>query len=216
MNTDTTKQQYIDTLDEDPLADLQTLWDEQSRHIDYLLAHHEPRTVHLNPQRRTWRRRIMAQYLLLALLNIVAGSYSLLALLPDPYILIHITGVVLVLTNAFLAAHSLYFYLLVRRHHPARVSLARMSHFIHRMHMRPHYAPLTYQRHSNIINVDFRNAENTALSTFRQVAAVSAVVLIVLTTVSCSPIGDGYAMTNADRASRTVVIENMNSILAQI
>lgn len=203
---------------EDPFADLQSLWDEQSRRIDHLLAAHpEARPARLNLRhRRPWRRRVMTEYLILIILNVAAGIYTLFALLPDPYILIRITGIVLASTNAFLALHSLYFYFVIRRHHPARVSVARMSRFIRRMHMEPHYAPQPRKRRPRIINVDFRNAVNTAISSARQVAAVSAAALVVLTAVSCSPVGDGHAMTKADRASRTVAVEYVDSMISQI
>lgn len=203
---------------EDIFADLQTLWDEQTRRIDHLLAAHpEARPVRLNLRHcRPWRRRVMTEYLILTIFNVAAGLYTLFALLPDPYILIRITGIVLASTNAFLAVYSLYFFFVFRRHHPARVSVARMSRFIRRMHMEPHYAPRPDRRKSRVIRVDFRNAVATAFSSARQVAAVSAAALVVLTAVSCSPVGDGHAMTKADRASRTVAIEYVDSIISQI
>ena len=203
---------------EDPFADLQSLWDEQSRRIDHLLAAHpEARPARLNLRhRRPWRRRVMTEYLILIILNVAAGIYTLFALLPDSYILIRITGIVLASTNAVLAFHSLYFYFVIRHRHPARVSVATMSRFIRRMHMEPHYAPRRDRGKSHVIRVDFRNAVATTISSARQVAAVSAAALIVLTAVSCSPVGDGHAMTKADRASRTVVVENIDSMIAQI
>ena len=203
---------------EDIFADLQTLWDEQTRRIDHLLAAHpEARPVRLNLRHcRPWRRRVMTEYLILTIFNVAAGLYTLFALLPDPYILIRITGIVLASTNAFLAVYSLYFFFVFRRHHPARVSVALMSRFIRRMHMEPHYAPQPRTRRPRIITVDFRNAVNTAISSARQVAAVSAAALVVLTAVSCSPVGDGHAMTKADRASRTEAVEYVDSIISQI
>ena len=203
---------------EDPFADLQSLWDEQTRRIDHLLAAHpEARPGRLNLRhRRPWRRRVMTEYLILVILNVAACIYTLFALLPDPYILIRITGIVLASTNAFLAVHSLYFYFVIRRHHPARVSVARMSRFIRRMHMEPHYAPLSRNRRPRIINVDFRNAVNTAISSARQVAAVSAAALVVLTAVSCTPVGDGLAMSKSDRADRAAAIVDVDEMVAQI
>lgn len=203
---------------EDVFSELQSLWDEQSRRIGQLLAEYpasQPRALNFR-RYKPWRRRVMTEYLILIILNVAAGIYTLFALLPDPYILIRITGIVLASTNAFLALHSLYFYFVIRRHHPARVSVARMSRFIRRMHMEPHYAPQPRKRRPRIINVDFRNAVNTAISSARQVAAVSAAALVVLTAVSCSPVGDGHAMTKADRASRTVAVEYVDSMISQI
>jgi len=203
---------------EDPFADLQSLWDEQSRRIDHLLAAHpEARPARLNLRhRRTWRRRVMTEYLILIILNVAAGLYTLASFLPDPYILIRITGIVLASTNAFLALHSLYFYFVIRRHHPARVSVARMSRFIRRMHMEPHYAPRPDRRKSRVIRVDFRNAVATAFSSARQVAAVSAAAMVVFVFVACTPVGDGLAMSKSDRADRAAAIVDVDEMVAQI
>ena len=192
---------------EDPFADLQSLWDEQARRIDHILAAH--------PEARP-ARRVMTEYLILVILNVAAGIYTLFALLPDPYILIRITGIVLASTNAFLALHSLYFYFVIRRHHPARVSVARMSRFIRRMHMEPHYAPRPDRRKSRVIRVDFRNAVATAFSSARQVAAVSAAAMVVFVFVACTPVGDGLAMSKSDRADRAAAIVDVDEMVAQI
>lgn len=203
---------------EDPFVDLQSLWDEQSRRIDHLLAAHpEARPARLNLRhRRPWRRRVMTEYLILIILNVAAGIYTLFALLPDPYILIRVTGYVLASTNAFLALHSLYFYFVIRRHHPARVSVARMSRFIRRMHMEPHYAPHPDRRRPRVIHVDFRNAVATAFSSARQVAAVSAAAMVVFVFVACTPVGDGLAISKSDRADRAAAIVNVDEMVAQI
>lgn len=203
---------------EDIFADLQTLWDEQTRRIDHLLAAHpEARPVRLNLRHcRPWRRRVMTEYLILAILNVAAGIYTLFALLPDPYILIRITGIVLASTNAFLAVYSLYFFFVFRRHHPAWVSVARMSRFIRRMHMEPHYAPRPDRRKSRVIRVDFRNAVATAFSSARQVAAVSAAAMVVFVFVACTPVGDGLAMSKSDRADRAAAIVDVDEMVAQI
>ena len=225
MNTDTFAPSHIDAFEEDPVfADLQTLWDEQTRRIDHLAAHPEARPVRLNLRHcRPWRRRVMTEYLILAILNVAAGLYTLASFLPDPYILIRVTGYVLASTNALLAFHSLYILLSFRRHHPARVSVARMSRFIRRMHMEPHYAPRP-DRHWESKGPSVYEAKpaiqtfNSPFSIFNfpQVAAVSAAALVVLTAVSCSPVGDGYAMTKADRASRTVAVKYVDSMISQI
>ena len=210
---------------EDIFADLQTLWDEQTRRIDHLLAAHpEARPVRLNLRHcRPWRRRVMTEYLILAILNVAAGIYTLFALLPDPYILIRITGYVLASTNALMAFHSLYILLSFHRHHPARVATSRMSRFIRRMHMEPHYAPRPDEHRKSIRHSVYEakpavQTSNSSFSIFNfpQVAAVSAAALVVLTAVSCSPVGDGHAMTKADRASRTEAVEYVDSIISQI
>lgn len=203
---------------EDPFVDLQSLWDEQSRRIDHLLAAHpEARPARLNLRhRRPWRRRVMTEYLILIILNVAAGIYTLFALLPDPYILIRVTGYVLASTNALMVFHSLYILLSFRRHHPARVATSRMSRFIRRMHMEPHYAPRPDRRRPRVILVDFRNAVATAFSSARQVAAVSAAAMVVFFFVACTPVGDGHAMSKSNRADRAAAIVDVDEMVAQI
>lgn len=204
---------------EEPLFDgLQAFWDEQSRRIDGLLAAHpgaQPRGLRFR-RHRPWRRRVMTEYVILILLNLAAGIYTAFSLFSDPYILIRVTGYALATTNAFMAFHSLCRLLAIRRHHPARVGTTRMSRFIRRMHMEPHYAPRPAESKARVVRVDFRNAVATAFTSTRQVAAASAAAVVVLVSVSCSPVGDGRAMTKASPAARADAIENVNSILEQI
>jgi len=204
---------------EDPLFDgLQSLWDEQSRHIDSLLATRagaRPRRLVFR-RYKPWRRRVMTGHILLILFNLAAGIYATLTLFADPYHLVRITGYVLVSTNAVMAFHSLSHLLSIRRHHPARVGTARMSRFFRRMYMEPHYAPRPDHRGDRVVRVDFRNAVATAFTSVRQVAAASVAAAVVLVSVSCSPIGDGRAISKADPAARTTAIENVNYILEQI
>lgn len=210
---------HIDAFEEEDIfSELQSLWDEQSRRIDQLLAEHpasQPRALNFR-RYKPWRRRIMAECLVLAILNIAVGLYTLSSFLPDPYILIRVTGYVLASTNALMAFHSLYIFLSLRRHHPARVATSRMSRFIRRMHMEPHYAPRPDRRKSRVIHVDFRNAVATAFSSARQVAAVSAAAMVVFVFVACTPVGDGYAMSKPGRADRAAAIVNVDEMVAQI
>ena len=203
---------------EDVFSELQSLWDEQSRRIGQLLAEYpasQPRALNFR-RYKPWRRRVMTEYLILIILNVAAGIYTLFALLPDPYILIRVTGYVLASTNALMAFHSLYILLSFRRHHPARVATSRMSRFIRRMHMEPHYAPRPDRRRPRVIHVDFRNAVATAFSSARQVAAVSAAAMVVFAFVACTPVGDGLAMSKSDRADRAAAIVDVDEMVAQI
>jgi hypothetical protein len=91
------------------------------------------------------------------------------------------------------------------------------------MHMEPHYAPRPDEhrkpiRHSVYEAKPAVQTSNSSFSIFNfpQDAAASAAALVVLTAVSCSPVGDGHAMTKADRASRTVAVEYVDSIISQI
>lgn len=204
--------------EEDVFSDLQSLWDEQSRRVEKVLAEHpalQPRALNFR-RYKPWRRRVMAECLALAGLNIAAGLYTLASFLPDPYIFIRVTGYVLASTNALMAFHSLYILLSFLRHHPARVATSRMSRFIRRMHMEPHYAPRPDRRKSRVIHVDFRNAVATAFSSARQVAAVSAAAMVVFVFVACTPVGDGLAMSKSDRADRAAAIVNVDEMVAQI
>ena len=210
---------HIDTFEEDDIfSDLQSLWDEQSRRVEKVLAEYtasQPRALNFR-RYKPWRRRVMAECLALAILNIAAGLYTLASFLPDPYILIRVTGYVLASTNTLMAFHSLYILFSFHRHHPARVATSRMSRFIRRMHMEPHCAPRPDRRRPRVIHVDFRNAVATAFSSARQVAAVSAAAMVVFFFVACTPVGDGHAMTKADRASRAVAVEYVDSMISQI
>lgn len=210
---------HIDAFEEDDLfSELQSLWDEQSRRVDQLLAEHpasQPRALNFR-RYKPWRRRVMAECLALAVLNVAAGLYTLVSFLPDPYILIRVTGYVLASTNALMVFHSLYILLSFLRHHPARVATSRMSRFIRRMHMDPHYAPHPDRRRPRVIHVDFRNAVATAFSSARQVAAVSAAAMVVFVFVACTPVGDGLAMSKSDRADRAAAIVNVDEMVAQL
>lgn len=209
---------HIDAFEEDDLfSELQSLWDEQSRRVDQLLAEHpasQPRALNFR-RYKPWRRRVMAECLALALLNVAAGLYTLASFHPDPYILIRVTGYVLASTNALMVFHSLYILLSFLRHHPARVATSRMSRFIRRMHMDPHYAPHPDRRRPRVIHVDFRNAVATAFSSAQQVAAVSA-AMVVFFFVACTPVGDGLAMSKSDRADRAAAIVNVDEMVAQL
>lgn len=210
---------HIDAFEEDDLfSELQSLWDEQSRRVEKVLAEHpasQPRALSFR-RYKPWRRRVMAECLALALLNVAAGLYTLASFLPDPYILIRVTGYVLASTNALMVFHSLYILLSFLRHHPARVATSRMSRFIRRMHMDPHYAPHPDRRRPRVIHVDFRNAVATAFSSTRQVAAVSAAAMVVFFFVACTPVGDGLAMSKSDRADRAAAIVNVDEMVAQL
>lgn len=209
---------HIDAFEEDDLfSELQSLWDEQSRRVEKVLAEHpasQPRALNFR-RYKPWRRRVMAECLALAVLNVAAGLYTLVSFHPDPYILIRVTGYVLASTNALMVFHSLYILLSFLRHHPARVATSRMSRFIRRMHMDPHYAPHPDRRRPRVIHVDFRNAVATAFSSARQVAAVSATAMVVFVFVACTPVGDGLAITQ-DHNARIEAVDNVTHTIMQI
>ena len=212
------------TFEQDPIfSDLQSLWDEQSRRIDQLLDEHpasQPRTLNFR-RYRPWRRRIMAECLALALLNIAVGLYALASFLPNTYILIRVTGYVLACTNALMAFRSLYIFLSLLRHNPARVATSRMSRFISRMHTEPHYAPFGHRMsRKHVVNDPAPSTQTSnppfSIFNFPQVAAVSAAAIVVFVFVSCAPIGDGHVMSKLGRADRAATIMNIDEIVAKI
>lgn len=98
-----------DRLDEDGLPlfdDLQPLFDEQSRRLEAFLSSLPPLTL-ASLDTHTSQQRYRAAYRLLALLNIAVGAYALLTLLPAPYILVRVVGLLLVAANAVVTLHSL-------------------------------------------------------------------------------------------------------------
>lgn len=208
----------IHTFDEDPLLDdLQTFWDEQDRRIRHLLTTHpdaRPRGLSLR-HRMPWRRHVMAAYGLLFVLNVAAALFCLFFICFDPYLPLRLTGYLLVATNACMTLHCLHRLLFLLRHPPASAATSRMSLLNRRLHMEPHYAPLPPSRRTPLIRVDFRNAVSTAFSSVRQIAAASVAAIVVLLFVSCSPVGDGYAMTAVDRGDRAAAILSVNNIIQQ-
>lgn len=199
------------------MQELQGLWDEQDSRVAEIVARPEAQPRGLNPRYSTpYRHILMVEYFLLALVGTGAGIYTALSFLNDADLFIHIAGLVLTFVNVLITLYSLYLFLALHLHHPARTGVVRMSRFMRRMHMEPHYAPRVDRPKSRIITVDFSHAVTTAFSSVRQVAAVSATVLVVLVAVSCSPIGDGHTMTQRDRVDRAAIIENIDAMISQL
>lgn len=199
------------------MQELQGLWDEQDSRVAEIVARPEAQPRGLNLRYSTpYRHILMVEYFLLALVGTGAGIYTALSFLNDADLFIHIAGLVLTFVNVLITLYSLYLFLALHLHHPARTGVVRMSRFMRRMHMEPHYAPRVDRPKSRIITVDFSHAVTTAFSSVRQVAAVSATVLVVLVAVSCSPIGDGHTMTQRDRVDRAAIIENIDAMISQL
>lgn len=56
----------------------------------------------------------------------------------------------------------------------------------------------------------------TALTSARQAAVVSTAAMIVMVSVSCLPIGDGYTMSETAYTARTATITGLNEIISQL
>lgn len=185
----------------DPEADalfdgLQALWDEQSVRIDRALAAHpEAHPVGLDYRHsRPYRRRLMATYLVLGLLNVVAGLYAGLSLCGNAYFFVRLIGFALASTHAFLAYLSLRaFRSLSFRHIAGSVRVV-----------------------STTPSFRLRSERGFVVTFSRQVVAVSLSALLVFTAFSCAPVGDGHAISKFDSTSRLAIIENIDAIIKQI
>ena len=210
--------QWEEELESDEfMQELQGLWDEQDSRVAEIVARPEAQPRGLNLRYSTpYRHILMVEYFLLALVGTGAGIYTALSFLNDADLFIHIAGLVLTFVNVLITLYSLYLFLALHLHHPARTGVVRMSRFMRRMHMEPHYAPRPDRRRPRVIHVDFRNAVATAFSSARQVAAVSAAAMVVFAFVACTPVGDGHAMSKSDRADRAAAIVNVDEMVAQL
>ena len=217
----------IDVAEEDALfADLQALWDEQSARIDRALAKSDlvasphPRKPHPSAP---WRLRMLAVYAVLSLVALAATVYWGILI---PSLVFNTASLVtsLVIECIFLTlfAECLYWAVSLHIYDPARVGVLRMSRFIRRSHMRPHYGtcpegkrraavrPLVAEPRANALAI------NHVRFCTRQAAAACVAALFALTVVSCSTTGiDGYAITQ-DHPGRAATIENVAQIIDRI
>lgn len=184
--------------------ELQAIWDEQGRRIDQILSEH-PLSCSYSaiPFRR--RRRLTATYLVLILVNLACAAYALVVFSAATYPLRPVTLFV-ALVCVFAALHSLCV-LLNHRHSLGRISLGKE---LQQLNIMNRLAP------KSINSCPFWQAVSTAFSSAREVAAVNAVAIIVLASLTCSPLGDGYAMTLTGRDSRAALTHNIDQMIAQL
>ena len=192
---------------EDPFADLQSLWDEQSARIDRALAQSDrvpppPRKSHPSAP---WRLRVLAVYAVLA--------FTTAAL---------VTSLVIEFIYLLLLAECLYWTVSLLVFDPARVGVLRMSRFIPRSRMRPHYG--TFPAGKRKASMPAPTHESDASDLFsnhvrfraRQAAAASIAALFALTVVSCSTTGIDGNTINQDNPDRIATVENVAQIIDRI
>lgn len=193
MNTKDSIEEMSDQGAEELFQELQSIWEEQDRRIDEILAKHNGSPHRINYRHRTsHRHREMIEYMFLFVFNVSVGISALLLLLPDSYILIRVAGIVFGSTNFLLAIKSLVKYVDICRHSPVRVDFEVMKRYAR------------------------RNAEDVVFVSPRQIAAVGLMAMTMLTAVSCAPIGDGHNMTGFDPKARVKAITDTATILSQI
>ena len=210
---------------EDPFADLQSLWDEQSARIDRALAQSDrvpplPRKSHPSAP---WRLRVLAVYAVLSVVALASAVYWGI-LIPSLAFTTAalVTSLVIEFIYMLLLAECLYWTVSLLVFDPARVGVLRMSRFIRRSRMRPHYG--TFPAGKRKASMPAPTPESDASDLFsnhvrfraRQAAAASIAALFALTVVSCSTTGIDGNTINQDNPDRTATVENVAQIIDRI
>ena len=210
---------------EDPFADLQSLWDEQSDRIDRALAQSDrvpppPRKSHPSA---SWRLRVLAVYAVLSVVALASAVYWGI-LIPSLAFTTAalVTSLVIEFIYLLLLAECLYWTVSLLVFDPARVGVLRMSRFIRRSRMRPHYG--TFPAGKRKASMPAPAPESDASDLFsnhvrfraRQAAAASIAALFALTVVSCSTTGIDGNTINQDNPDRIATVENVAQIIDRI
>ena len=210
---------------EDPFADLQSLWDEQSARIDRALAQSDrvpplPRKSHPSAP---WRLRVLAVYAVLSVVALASAVYWGI-LIPSLAFTTAalVTSLVIEFIYMLLLAECLYWTVSLLVFDPARVGVLRMSRFIRRSRMRPHYG--TFPAGKRKADMPAPTSEPSTSDLFfnhvrfraRQAAAASIAALFALTVVSCSTTGIDGNTINQDNPDRTATVENVAQIIDRI
>lgn len=210
---------------EDPFADLQSLWDEQSARIDRALAQSDrvpplPRKSHPSAP---WRLRVLAVYAVLSVVALASAVYWGI-LIPSLAFTTAalVTSLVIEFIYLLLLAECLYWTVSLLVFDPARVGVLRMSRFIRRSRMRPHYG--TFPAGKRKASMPAPTPESDASDLFsnhvrfsaRQAAAASIAALFALTVVSCSTTGIDGNTINQDNPDRIATVENVAQIIDRI
>lgn len=233
-DTHTIKQLSVDAIEEDPIfSDLQSLWDEQSARLDRALAHGALASRRQQTRRRRamkshpsapYRLRMLAVY---AVLSVVALASTVYWGILIPSIAFTtaalVTSLVIEFIYMLLLAECLYWTVSLLVFDPARVGVLRMSRFIRRSHMRPHYDTFPAGKRKASMPAPTPDS-STATDLFsdhvrfraRQASAASIAALFALTVVSCSTTGIDGNTINQDNPDRIATIENVAQIIDRI
>lgn len=236
-DTHTIKQLSVDAIEEDPVfSDLQSLWDEQSARLDRALAHgalasrrqQSPcprgrrRAMKTHPS-APYRLRMLAVYAVLSVVALASAVYWGILI---PSLAFNaaalVTSLVIEFIYLLLLAECLYWTVSLLVFDPARVGVLRMSRFIRRSRMRPHYG--TFPAGKRKASMPAPTPESDASDLFsnhvrfraRQAAAASIAALFALTVVSCSTTGIDGNTINQDNPDRIATVENVAQIIDRI
>jgi hypothetical protein len=232
-DTHTIKQLSVDAIEEDPVfSDLQSLWDEQSAHLDRALAHGALASRRQQTRRRRamkthpsapYRLRMLAVYAVLSVVALASAVYWGILI---PSLAFNaaalVTSLVIEFIYLLLLAECLYWTVSLLVFDPARVGVLRMSRFIRRSRMRPHYG--TFPAGKRKASMPAPTPESDASDLFsnhvrfraRQAAAASIAALFALTVVSCSTTGIDGNTINQDNPDRIATVENVAQIIDRI
>ena len=210
---------------EDPFADLQSLWDEQSARIDRALAQSDrvpplPRKPHPSAP---WRLRVLAVYAVLSVVAFASAVYWGI-LIPSLAFTTAalVTSLVIECIYLLLLAECLYWTVSLLVFDPARVGVLRMSRFIRRSRMCPHYG--TFPAGKRKADMPAPASEPDASDLFsnhirfraRQAVAACIAALFALTVVFCSTTGIDGNTINQDNPDRIATVENVAQIIDRI
>lgn len=210
-------------------ADLQPLFDAQSRRLDDLLCRPEARPASLNTRHsRTFRTRMLYAWGILAIYCVAAAIYWGISLWHYQYdIYFRIYTLFLEGCFLFLAVDTVSTTLAILRHDPASTPFDRMLRYSRRFGMRPLYLPrkksrlatliahLRARRRTTIIPQSVFNFQFST-SNFSRTATIGIAASFTLILVSCAPtVGDGHTLTQ-NHPARIEAVENVSNIVNNI
>lgn len=210
-------------------ADLQPLFDAQSRRLDDLLCRPEARPASLNTRHsRTFRTRMFYAWGILAIYCVAAAIYWGISLWHYQYdIYFRIYTLFLEGCFLFLAVDTVSTTLAILRHDPASTPFDRMLRYSRRFGMRPLYLPrkksrlatliahLRARRRTTIIPQSVSNFQFST-SNFSRTATIGIAASFTLILVSCAPtVGDGHTLTQ-NHPARIEAVENVSNIVNNI
>lgn len=204
-------------------ADLQPLFDAQSRRLDDLLCRPEARPASLNTRHsRTFRTRMFYAWGILAIYCVAAAIYWGISLWHYQYdIYFRIYTLFLEGCFLFLAVDTVSTTLAILRHDPAGTPFDRMLRYSRRFGMRPLYLPRKKSRFATLFahrREAIATAPTTLNSSFsilnlKRTATIGIAASFTLILVSCaSTVGDGHTLTQ-NHPARIEAVESVTNIV---
>ena len=224
-DTHTITQSCIDAIEADALFDqLQKTWDEQSHCIDRALAESDATTLYSSRIHPVipYRVRVLIDYAILSVVSLASAIYWTILIPSLAYTTpALITCLVIETIYVLLVSECLYWTISLLLYNPACVGTLRMSRFILRSHMRPHYG--TWPNGKRRTDLHTRISPSRTSDIFfnhihfctRQAVAASIAAVFSLIIVSCTASGDGHTITQ-NHPDRVSSVRNVTDIIAKI